>query len=145
VIIFDFRLRPKRKFYGNHHDLINRYGISVSQMTTGMFNLLEAFPGLFPHLWNITWFTTRVTRRVPLVDQELLTLSEYLSSPPGFGGVRVARSLVFWVSLLFIAGCSFVPFRLAIVLSVLLTDSDYPFGIFQLFLNVHQRNIPSKS
>ena len=28
-----------RKFYGRHHDLDNRYGISVSQMTTDMFHL----------------------------------------------------------------------------------------------------------
>ena len=32
--------------------------------------------------------------------------------------------------------CAFVPFLLTIVLSILLrfTDSDYPFGIFKLFL-----------
>jgi hypothetical protein len=30
----------------------------------------------------ITGFVTRVTRRVPLVEQELLTIPEYLSSPP---------------------------------------------------------------
>jgi hypothetical protein len=28
-----------RKFYGRHHDLVDRYGISVSQMTTAMFHL----------------------------------------------------------------------------------------------------------
>ena len=28
-----------RKFYGHHHDLVNRYGTPVSQMTTGMFHL----------------------------------------------------------------------------------------------------------
>jgi hypothetical protein len=28
-----------RKFYGRHHDLVDRYGISVSQMTTDMFYL----------------------------------------------------------------------------------------------------------
>ena len=28
-----------RKFYGHHHDLVDRYGISVSQMTTDMFHL----------------------------------------------------------------------------------------------------------
>ena len=28
-----------RKFYGHHHDLGNRYRISVSQMTTDMFHL----------------------------------------------------------------------------------------------------------
>ena len=27
------------KFYGRHHDLVDRYGISVSQMTTDMFHL----------------------------------------------------------------------------------------------------------
>ena len=26
-----------RKFYGCHHDLVNRYGVSVSQMTMDMF------------------------------------------------------------------------------------------------------------
>jgi hypothetical protein len=28
-----------RKFYGRHHDLVDRYRISVSQMTTDIFNL----------------------------------------------------------------------------------------------------------
>ena len=50
-----------------------------------------------------------------------------------FSGVRVTRSLVLYVC--FVDRClSF--FFLAIVLSVLLgyTDSDYPFGVFKLFL-----------
>jgi hypothetical protein len=29
----------RRKFYGNHYDLVDRYGISVSQMITDMFHL----------------------------------------------------------------------------------------------------------
>jgi hypothetical protein len=45
----------------------------------------------FPHSRLIT---TRSTRRVPLVEQELLTLPEYLGSPPVFSGVCVSRSLV---------------------------------------------------
>jgi hypothetical protein len=28
-----------RKRYGRHHDLVNRYGISVSQMTSDVFHL----------------------------------------------------------------------------------------------------------
>ena len=28
-----------RKFYGRHHDLVNRYGTSVSQMSTNTFHL----------------------------------------------------------------------------------------------------------
>jgi hypothetical protein len=36
-----------RKFYGRHHDLVDHYGISVSQMTSDMFYLPEALPGPF--------------------------------------------------------------------------------------------------
>ena len=35
-----FKLRSSlRKFYGRHHNLVERYGITVSQMTTDMFHL----------------------------------------------------------------------------------------------------------
>jgi hypothetical protein len=44
-----------------------------------------------------TGFVTRLTRRVPLVEKELSTLPEHPRSPPVFGGVRVARSLVLFV------------------------------------------------
>ena len=66
----------------------------------------------------------------------LLAATLYHENPdrnPLFSGVRVARFLVFCVEL-----CrSFpIPFLLVIVLSVPLrfTVSDYPFGIFKLFL-----------
>jgi hypothetical protein len=46
---------------------------------------------------------------VPLVEQELLTLPEHLSSPPVFSGVHVTWSLVLYVC--FIDRClSFCPF-----------------------------------
>jgi hypothetical protein len=51
----------------------------------------------FPHSRRITGFVSRLTQRVPLVEQELLTLPEHLSSPPVFSGVRVTRSLVLYV------------------------------------------------
>jgi hypothetical protein len=35
----------------------------------------------FPHSWLITGFVAILTRRVPLVGQEVLTLLEHLSSP----------------------------------------------------------------
>ena len=54
----------------------------------------------FPHSRLITGFVTRLTRRVPLVEQELLTLPEHLSSPQVFSGVRVTRSLVIYVCLM---------------------------------------------
>jgi hypothetical protein len=47
----------------------------------------------FPHWWLITGFEKRVARWVPHVEQELPTIPNH----PCFSGVRVARSLVFWV------------------------------------------------
>ena len=44
-----------------------------------------------------TGFVTRLIRRVPLLEQELLTLPEHLSSPLVFSGARVTRSLVLCV------------------------------------------------
>ena len=62
------------------------------------------------------------------VEQELLTISDHLSSPPEFSGVRIAQSLVFCRSL-------FVIFHLAIVLSVLYFMASYfPIGIPKLFV-----------
>ena len=46
----------------------------------------------YPRSWLITGYVTRLTR---LVEQELLSLLEHLSSPPVFNGVRVTRSLGF--------------------------------------------------
>jgi hypothetical protein len=37
-------------------------------------------------------FVTRLIRRVSLVEQELLTLPEHMSSPPVFSGVLVTQS-----------------------------------------------------
>ena len=54
----------------------------------------------FPHSRLITGFVTRLTRRVPLVEQDLLTLPEHISSPPVFTGVRVTLSLVLYVCFL---------------------------------------------
>ena len=85
----------------------------------------------FPLSWLFTGSVTKLTRRVSLLEPELLTLSGHLSSPSVFSGVR---SLILCVC--FVNSClSFVSFILAIVLPVLLryTDSDYPFGIFKLF------------
>ena len=73
-----------------------------------------------------------------LVEQELLTLPEHLSSLLVFSGVRVSRSFVLYVC--FVNSC--LSFILGgrggggIVLSVLFryTDFDDLFGIFKLFI-----------
>ena len=51
----------------------------------------------FPRSWLITGCLTRITWWVSVVEQELLTLVEDLSSSPIFSGVRVTRSLVLCV------------------------------------------------
>ena len=83
----------------------------------------------------MTGFVTILTRWVPLVEQGLITISEHLCSSPVYGGLL---DLWFYVCVLWIVVCPFVPFLLAIVLSVLLryADSDYHFGIVKLFLEV---------
>ena len=72
---------------------------------------------------------------MPLVEQELHTFPEHMSSPPGCSSVRVTPNLV--VCVRFVDRCFLGVFgggEFAIVLSVLrFTDSDYPFGIFKLF------------
>ena len=44
-------------------------------------------------------FVTRLTRRFIVVEQELSTLPEHLSSPPVFSGICATRSLVIYVCL----------------------------------------------
>ena len=92
-----------------------------------------------PHSCQTTGFVTILTRRLPLVEQELLTLPEHMSLPPVNSGVRISRCLDLYVCFVD-SFCVFVLFPLAIVFSVLLQymhiDSDYPFGIFRCFLTL---------
>jgi hypothetical protein len=94
-----------------------------------------------PHSWIITGFVSRLTRRVSLVEQELLTFPEHLSSPSVLSDVRVTRSLALCV--FFVDRClSFCFFRLAMLLAVLrFTDSDYPDGISKLVLQLSPRSL----
>jgi hypothetical protein len=55
--------------------------------------------------WLVTGFVNRLTRQVPLVEQELLTLPEHLSSSQVFSGVCVTRSLFLCVC--FVVRCLF--------------------------------------
>ena len=92
----------------------------------------------FPN-WLFTWFVTRLTRWVPHVEQELLTLPEHPSSRQLLSEfhVHVARSLVvcvmfcrslFFLLYLFSFGhCIVYPYSI-------FKASGYPFAIFKLFL-----------
>ena len=55
------------------------------------------------------YYMIGLIRRVPLVEQEVLTHPEHMSSLPVFSGVRATRSLVLYVC--FVDRClSFCPF-----------------------------------
>jgi len=91
----------------------------------------------FPHSRLITGFVTRLTRRVPLVEQELLTLPEHLSSHPLFSGVRVTRSLVLYVC--FVDRClSFCIFSFGhwVVCSSSIYVFDWPFWYLETLLTL---------
>ena len=71
----------------------------------------------FPHSWLIIGFVTRLTRRVPLVEQELPTPPEHLSLPPFLWGscysffsfmCMVCRSLFVFLYLFFLPLCSLI-------------------------------------
>ena len=66
----------------------------------------------------IIGFVTRLARRVQLMEQELLTLPEHLSSRPVFSGVRVTRSLVLCVCFV----CHFVLFNTPVLRRAVLCD-----------------------
>ena len=114
-----------RKVYKRHHDLVNRYKISVSHTTTCL-PLVESTSWFFPHSRLVTGFVTRVTRRMPLVEQKLLTIPEFLCSPLVYSWFRVARYLFFCA--LFCRSL-LILFLFFIMLSVLRLAG---FGIFKL-------------
>ena len=111
---------------------LTRHEISLSQMTTWYIPFIVITMRPSPHLWLVTGFVSRVTWRVLLVEQELLSLSELLISPRFFCEVRVAAEILVF-SVMF--SLSFVIFLLTILLSACLrfTASAYPFSIFMYF------------
>ena len=87
--------------------LIHGFTVAIMTWLTVIENLCHKWPRIcslvvhtsrsFHQSWFITGFLTRFTRQVPLVEQELLTLPDYMSPPPVFSGVCVTRSLVLCV------------------------------------------------
>jgi hypothetical protein len=85
-------------FYGHHHNLVDLYEVSISQMTMDLLIFTYGFfplsmPRVLPDL--IVYTNVWVTRRVSYKKQELLTFREHMSSPPFFGSVRVAHLFSF--------------------------------------------------
>jgi hypothetical protein len=73
----------------NVYDLVDRYKNICGTNDHGYDPLVTNTSRSFPHSRLITGFVTRLTRRVPLVEQELLTLPEHMSSPPVLVGLEL--------------------------------------------------------
>ena len=97
-----------------------------------------------------------VLRRVPLVEQELLTLPGHLSSPPVFSRVRVTRSLIlcvcfvdrclsFWTFSFdhcVVCSSSIYGFRLSLWHLQTLLTTNWLFRIINYWLSLHGWDIP---
>jgi hypothetical protein len=92
----------------------------------------------FLHSCLINGFVIKVTRRMPLVEQELLTIPQHLSSPPISSVVRVTRSLVLCVMFcrsLFVLLCLFFwPLCCLSFFDLRILISDYPLWYLQSLL-----------
>jgi hypothetical protein len=136
LIIISFKAFRQRFLYTCN---LCNWSSSIHVNSPGFFLRVMNLPKyvLSPDIFQSQYQTwTRLTRRISLVEQELLTLLEHLNSPPVFSGVRVTRSLVLYVC--FVDRClSFYTFSFSH--RVVCSSSIYgfwlpPFGIFKLFL-----------
>ena len=90
----------------------------------------------FPHSWLITGSVTRVPRRVPHVEQGLLTLPVNMSSPPflvGFVLPNLSFSLQCFVNRYFSIWLSFFDWWLLITPMVSSNFSFKPYGFLNDF------------
>jgi hypothetical protein len=138
-----------RKFYGRHYDLVDRYGIYLCHKWPRICSTCRK---QFPIHDLSTGSVTRLTRRVPLVEQKLLILPDHLSSPPVLSGVRVTRSLVLFVC--FVDRClSFFLWPLCCLFFFDLRILITPLVYFKLFVmirvivwriqDVYKQHVPS--
>ena len=89
-------------------------------------------------IYIIDWlYVTRVTRRVPHMEQEPLILLKQLSSHLVFSEVRVAWSFVFSRSFYVPLSVFYLPLYCLSLFNIY-TASDYHFGILKILLGNHQ-------
>jgi hypothetical protein len=125
---------------------ISRQENDLNLKTNLMQSLVVSTSHSFPHSWLITGLVTRLTRWVPLVDQELLTPLEH----PGSSRVLVefslldlcamcmlCRSLFVLLYVLFWPLCCLSFFDLRILITPLVSsNSSYIYYLFISVVNV---------
>jgi hypothetical protein len=85
-----------RTFYGRKHDFVASYGISVTHDHWYVPLVINTIWFSFMTYYRI-WNKNTVTRQIPLVGQDILTLPEHPWLTPVFSGVCVSQSKVFCV------------------------------------------------
>ena len=123
------------KFYGRHHDLVNRYGIPISQRRMDTLGLSQSQSHPPSRL------TRRVTQWVWLEEKELQTLPKYLSSPSFFVGfmllnLKFSGSLFVFLTYFFWSLCC-RPFLELWLLIVTLASSNFSWYSEMNSMNVY--------
>ena len=142
IVMFWTEVSCWRKRYSDKTTLFLRWNHCFKNYTVVIANwsIVTKYPILKWHFVDYV-FTLSPTRLLQdltgvIIGVETAYPSEHMSLPPVFSGVRVIRSSILY--LCFVDHCCpFVLFILAILLPVFLlyTNSDYPFGIFELFFS----------
>jgi hypothetical protein len=103
ISVIFFYLNPFKLFYGTVSNInIWNYGTQIWKFY-GHYKWPQIYSVCCNHNPDLSSFMTYNVSPgmwqdwLPLVEQELLILPEYLSSLPIFSGVRVAQPLVFYV------------------------------------------------
>ena len=151
VILNNPKAAPKlktllHKFQSCHHDLIDRYEMSISQITMNLFLSTYVFSNFLCHYqyFDRTWLYIWVASRVSYKKQELLTFSEHPSSFPVFFWF-FCFFLVFWFFVFFCffgegGSVSLIIFVFCVVLIYVFTllvsccDVSYDFRIETMFV-----------
>jgi hypothetical protein len=76
-----------QKWYGHHHDLVDRYRMCLCHNDHRYVPLIVSTARSFTHSRLIIGFVTIFTRRVPLMHHDLQTLQEHLTSPRSLVGL----------------------------------------------------------
>ena len=79
----------------------------------------------FPLVFSSVYLMPRVTRRVPLVKQEIFTLPEHRSSRSFLSWLRATEPFILLCNMLSTIACHSVPVLLVIVLCVLRNAASY--------------------
>jgi hypothetical protein len=125
-----------RTFYGRKHDFVASYGISVTHDHWYVPLVIKTIWFSFMTYYRI-WNKNTVTRQIPLVGQDILTLPEHPWLTPVFSGVCVSQSKVFCVVFFYYcSSCCHFSFWRYIVCPSSMTVSDNNFIIFKLFFSL---------